>query len=149
MKMKKLLIMILAVAFAFGVFVPFASAKNYNTSFRLKPVSGGGDSGFSGKGRKGDADPFYYVTTESGTVISNNLPYKVRARAIEGSSYAYASKPSKDQKGKITSLAIKYFDPYLSEITSGNYRKHYYILAASLHGGDPNTTYTLKGKWNP
>ena len=147
--MKKLLTLTLAVAFAFGVFVPLASAKNYDTSFKLKPVSGDGNSGFSGKRRKGDADPFYYVTTESGTVISNNLKYKVRARAIEGSNYEYASKPSKDQKGKIKSLAIKYYDPYLSEITSGNYRKHYYILAASLHSGDPDKAYTLKGKWNP
>ena len=146
MKTKKLLTMILAVAFAFGVFVPFASAKNYDVSFKLVR---GGDPKFSGKGKKVDTDPLYYVTTESGTVISNNLKYKVRARAIEGSSYEFASKPSKELKGTVKSYKIQYFDPYLSEITSGNYRKHYYILAASLHSGDPDKAYTLKGKWNP
>lgn len=146
MKMKKLLTMILAVAFAFGVFVPLASAKNYDVSFTLVP---NGDSKFSGKGKKGDAEPRCYVTTEEGTVIENKLRYRVRGRAIEGSTYVNATQLSSRKRGKVTGLKLGYIDPYLTEIKSGKYAKHYYILAASLHDGDPNKTYTLKGKWNP
>ena len=146
MKMKKLLTMILAVAFAFGVFVPFASAKNYDVSFKLVPNS---SHKFSGLGTKGDAEPRCYVTTTGGTVITNNLEYNVRGYVKEGSSYKKATERSEILQGKISQKTFEYIRPYRKEILNGNYGDYSYILCASLHSGNPNKTYTLKGKWNP
>ena len=75
--------------------------KNFDISFTLTP---NGSSGYSGTGYKVDSDPKCYITTTGGSVISNNLIYKCRGKAITSSGYADATELSDPAyQGAITS----------------------------------------------
>ena len=143
--MKRILATIMAMVFAMCAFTSIASATNYGISYKLIYD---GPSEMSGKGRKADHDVYCYITTESGTVIDNNLKYRMRGRAVNNGAYDQATTLGKYQ-GAVSQKKLKYVEPYLTAVQGANYRKTYYVLAALLHSGTPDVQYTLNGKWNP
>lgn len=120
-----------------------AMAINYDFSFTLTP---NGSSDLDAPGKKGDDEPRCYVTTTGGSVVSNNLTYKVRAR--DNSNHAEATQLSNPLTGAVTRLTLAYKAPYLEKFAEGRWAEDTFILAASLHSGNPGS-YNLNGRWNP
>ena len=141
---RKIITCVLTLVFVLCAFSTIAYAKNFDIFFRLTPD---GPSGYSGTGHKVDADPKCYITTTSGSVISNNLIYKCRGKAITSSGYVDATELGIYQ-GQISRETLYYIAPYYANIVNGNWSQYSFILAASLHSGNPGE-YNLAGVWNP
>lgn len=143
---RKIITCVLTLVFVLCAFSTIAYAKNFDISFTLTP---NGSSGYSGTGYKVDSDPKCYITTTGGSVISNNLIYKCRGKAITSSGYADATELSNPAyQGAITSETLYYKGTYYTNIVNGNWSQYSFILAASLHSGNPGQ-YNLSGRWNP
>lgn len=143
---RKIITCVLTLVFVLCAFSTIAYAKNIDISFTLTP---NGSSGYSGTGYKVDSDPKCYITTTGGSVISNNLVYKCRGKAITSSGYADATELSDPAyQGAITSETLYYIGTYYTNIVNGNWSQYSFILAASLHSGNPGQ-YNLSGRWNP
>ena len=146
---KRVLTTIVLIILAMFIIGSTCFAKNYAISFTLYP---NGASQYSGQGVKGDNDTKCYITTTGGTAISNNLTYRLRAKAVgwNGNSPTYANATTLGAfYGKITSKTLTYIDQYYTQIKNGNYASYKFVLAASLHSGTPANNYTISGKWNP
>ena len=66
-----------------------------------------------------------------------------------GSGYADATELSNPAyQGAITSETLYYIGTYYTNIVNGNWSQYSFILAASLHSGNPGQ-YNLSGRWNP
>ena len=103
---RKIITCVLTLVFVLCAFSTIAYAKNFDISFTLTP---NGSSGYSGTGYKVDSDPKCYITTTGGSVISNNLIYKCRGKAITSSGYADATELSDPAyQGAITSETLYY-----------------------------------------
>ena len=101
---RKIITCVLTLVFVLCAFSTIAYAKNFDISFTLTP---NGSSGYSGTGYKVDSDPKCYITTTGGSVISNNLIYKCRGKAITSSGYADATELSNPAyQGAITSETL-------------------------------------------
>lgn len=143
---RKIITCVLTLVFVLCAFSTIAYAKNFDISFTLTP---NGSSGYSGTGYKVDSDPKCYITTTGGSVISNNLIYKCRGKAITSSGYADATELSDPAyQDAITSETLYYIGTYYTNIVNGNWSQYSFILAASLHSGNPGQ-YNLSGRWNP
>lgn len=141
---RKIITCVLTLVFVLCAFSTIAYAKNFDISFTLTP---NGSSGYSGTGYKVDSDPKCYITTTGGSVISNNLIYKCRGKAITSSGYVNATELGTFQ-GAISSETLYYIAPYYTDIVNGNWSQYSFILAASLHSGSSGQ-YNLSGRWNP
>ena len=142
---RKIITCVLTLVFVLCAFSTIAYAKNFDISFTLTP---NGSSGYSGTGYKVDSDPKCYITTTGGSVISNNLIYKCRGKAITSSGYADATELSDPAYQGATSETLYYIGTYYTNIVNGNWSQYSFILAASLHSGNPGQ-YNLSGRWNP
>lgn len=141
---RKIMSCVLILVLILCAFSTIAYAKNFDISFTLTP---NGSSGYSGTGYKVDSDPKCYITTTGGSVISNNLIYKCRGKAITSSGYVNATELGTFQ-GAVSSETLYYIAPYYADIVNGNWSQYSFILAASLHSGNPGE-YNLTGVWNP
>lgn len=122
-----------------------AMAINYDFSFTLTP---NGDSEFTDPGYKGDWEPRCYITSESGSVLTQHLQHKFRVR--EADTYDYASEPSDMLTRAVTKLTLEYLDEYADEFDLGNWDQYGFRLACSLHEeGEDADQFTLNGRWNP
>jgi hypothetical protein len=151
--MRKGLIALAILCIALIGFSTTAFAKNFDISFTLTP---NGPSQYSGQGYKVDNDTNCYITTTGGSVVSNELQYKVRGKdkwmTTQGYAYYDATQLGGPYTKKITSKKLSYvdnsYDNYYTEIKNGDYSQFTFVLAASLHSGSSGN-YNLTGRWNP
>lgn len=137
-------------------FSSIAFAKNFDIAFNtLIPND---STKYDGHGYKVDTDTYCYITTNSGTVITENLYYRMRGQEVDNSNldhtyYLPATERSLSYRGTVSRLMLEYVDNtngnYYTNIRNGYYGQYRFALGVSLHSGSGSYNRSLNGVWNP